>query len=394
MSTSKKTNNSRMGSDGNEHSRIGASSMTRWSNCPGSVRLSEGLTGTTSKYAEEGTRAHEAAAMVLEKNAWPNNIPIDMVEAVKVYIECIRKDQSGFLNKGHLEDIRLVEFTFDLSHIHPDLFGTADYVYYNSSTKLLRVYDYKHGKGIPVEVENNQQLKYYGLGALFEVSRLLGIHPEEIEVVIVQPRCAHTDGAVRRWRITPVELLVDFTYELTNAAYATDKPNAKFNPGEWCRFCPAAGICTEIKHKAQAMAKQDFAPDLPYQPQELSEVLAALPAIEAWAKGVREFAYKEMQAGNEIPGFKLVPKRASRVWDRPAGEIAETLVDIMGLSLEDIYEPAKLKTAPALEKLLDKEQKKTLGALYSSVSSGDTLAPDSDKRPETKRDAKADFAEV
>ena len=44
------------------HSKIGASSKDRWSQCPGSVRLSEGIPSISSAYAEEGTLAHSLAA--------------------------------------------------------------------------------------------------------------------------------------------------------------------------------------------------------------------------------------------------------------------------------------------------------------------------------------------
>ncbi|MCH8328897.1 MAG: DUF2800 domain-containing protein, partial [Nanoarchaeota archaeon] len=49
------------------HSKIGASSMYRWSNCPGSVKLSEGMTSESSIYAIEGTAAHEVVGLALER---------------------------------------------------------------------------------------------------------------------------------------------------------------------------------------------------------------------------------------------------------------------------------------------------------------------------------------
>ena len=42
-----------------KHALLGASSAARWIACPPSARATENLPGETSKYAEEGTRAHE-----------------------------------------------------------------------------------------------------------------------------------------------------------------------------------------------------------------------------------------------------------------------------------------------------------------------------------------------
>ena len=42
-----------------KHALLGASSAARWIACPPSARATENLLGETSKYAEEGTRAHE-----------------------------------------------------------------------------------------------------------------------------------------------------------------------------------------------------------------------------------------------------------------------------------------------------------------------------------------------
>ena len=49
------------------HSRIGASSMHRWSACPGSVVLSEGIESRSSDDAKLGTAAHALAEACLNQ---------------------------------------------------------------------------------------------------------------------------------------------------------------------------------------------------------------------------------------------------------------------------------------------------------------------------------------
>lgn len=348
-----------------KHSKIGASSLYRWKECPGSVKLSEGIEPTQSIYAEEGTEAHAFAAELLEgKN--PVIPDEEMRAAVSEYVYIVKED-------SHHNKIQ-VEVRFDLSQIHPGLFGTADAVVYDPISQLLRVYDYKHGKGILVEVQDNPQLKYYGLGALLSTK-----HPcREVELVIVQPRANHSDGAVRRWRFSSFDL-VEFAADLKDFAKATEDPNAPLKAGDHCRFCPAAGICPELHKKALAVSQTEFKPSLTYDRLKLSDTLFKLDMLEAYAKSVREFAYNEAEKGRTPPGWKLVPKRATRKWkdDKAA---ATHLTFECAFDSTEIYEPQKLKSVATIEKLMGKKEFVNCLSLVEAISSGTTLVPDHDPR--------------
>ncbi len=232
------------------HSKIGASGMYRWAKCPGSVKLCDGVEQRPSVYAEEGTHAHEIAAAILTGDVWTNeNIPQEMLDAIEVYTKVIRQDHTGPCEI-------LVEHKFDLSILHPGLFGTADCVIFYPNKKLLRVYDYKHGKGMAVEVANNPQLLYYALGALLSKR----YRATTIELIVVQPRCPHKDGPVRRWSI-PAFDLINFAADLKEAAMATEKENAPLVAGEHCKFCPASnGKCPVIYSRKLEKAKKEFLP--------------------------------------------------------------------------------------------------------------------------------------
>ncbi len=177
----------------NVHSKLGASSASMWMNCPGSVRLCAGIPNTPSKYTSLGTAAHELGERCLldgtnahdhlgEKitaDGKPHPVDVDMADAVQVYIEEIRGDiiQALDLDLSVLDGKSVlaaleksaaifgVEARFHLEWLHPDLFGTND-ANFGVPLDVLRVYDYKHGQGVAVEVEDNPQLKYYALGAL------------------------------------------------------------------------------------------------------------------------------------------------------------------------------------------------------------------------------------
>lgn len=364
-----------------KHSKIGASSMHRWANCPGSVRLSEGIPNRTSKYAEEGTLAHEVAAFYLEHRGWPKDADPEMIEHVRLYTNTVLSDLQ-LSDEGSVE--MLIEHRFNLSDIYPGLFGTADGVVYYPSQKLLRVYDLKYGAGIAVEVEENEQLMYYALGALN--STKYGC--EEVEIVIVQPRCPHEDGAVRRWRFTSTAL-IDFAADLAEFARRTEDPNAPVVPGDWCRFCPASGTCPAVHEKAMLVAKEEFRSGLTYDPVKLKQTLDALPMLEAWIKSVREFAYGEAIHGRAVPGWKLVAKRATRRWKNES-DVAEFLKNEFAFSDDDVFDRS-VKSPAQVEKLLSKEAKDLICEFVVSESSGLTLAPESDKRPAAKVDPKTEF---
>ena len=232
------------------HSSIGASSMYRWKNCPGSVKLSQGLPNRASIYAKEGSAAHEIVSLALER-AFSENRPTievlnDTIKALSVYTNYIEKNKKD--NPIH------IEHSFDMGDIFPDLYGTADCVIYHKDTKILHVIDYKHGQGIPVEVVNNLQLSYYALGAM----HTLAYPCQDVKMTIIQPRCYHPDGFIRSWTVSSL-YFIDFELDLIAAAKETKKKKALLAAGAHCMFCLAKAICPQKEKIAQADAKKQFA---------------------------------------------------------------------------------------------------------------------------------------
>ena len=362
--------------------------MDRWASCPGSVRLCATIPPTTSVYAEEGTKAHELAAKLLE-DAMLGHVaylsethPDDMTAAVLQYVRVVR----AFIEQDD-ECKYWIEHKFDLSTIHPGCFGTADFVLHQKTKKKLVVIDYKHGQGIFVSPKNNPQLKYYGLGALLTLP-LKDI--ETVELGICQPRFESSEGAFRSIELTPMDLM-DFAHDLKTYAQATEAPDAPLVPGEHCRFCPAAGACPALQEKALALAQQEFRSDLSYNPEELAKALAARETVKAWLKNVDELAYAEMEAGKVIPGWKLVAKRPTRQWKDEA--LVLTTLKAAGHSDDVIYEPKAIKSPAQMEKALGKA-KTILAEHIESVSSGHAIAPEHDPRPAAKLSAKEEFAAI
>jgi hypothetical protein len=277
-----------------------------------------------------------------------------------------------------------------------------------SNMKRLRVIDYKHGAGIPVEVENNPQLMYYALGAIQHVCTkhkidylsVLGWGSvfKEVEIVVFQPRCRHKAGIMRKW-VVPAKTLDAFAVELAKAAAATRAKDAPFKTGDHCRFCPALGICPTFNSATMAMAKVDFAAvshptnlNLP-APEELSKaeivkILDFSELVSEFFKRVEGHALHMLEHGEDLAGYKLVKKKANRQW-RDEDSAKETLS--LYVKDDDMYEKKFLSPAKA-EKLLSKQEKKIIETLTIKPDTGNTIAPDYDPREAVAGSAVNDFA--
>ena len=381
-----------------KHSILGASSSKRWMACPGSVKLCEGIPATTSKYAEEGTAAHALGEHCLNKkvmdvgqyfgSAVPgraDEVTEEMVNAVQVYVSTVLNDLNN-TKKAKL----VTEHKFDLEHVRKGMFGTADAAVFDK--KLIRVYDYKHGAGVFVPVEENTQGMYYALGAVHE----LAPKAKEVEMVIVQPRCTIGEP-VRRWRISVKDLYAWRDNELIPAVERAMGPYNDLISGDHCKstFCPAMAQCPSLANAAYEMAKVDFGSDttditLP-APElltvtEVAKVLDFAGVLSSYAKEVSNFAQKQLESGVIVPGYKLVAKKSNRAW---LAEAEEALKDEYG---DDAYEQAdpKLKSPAQIDKL-GKEAKTFSKGLWHNPEAGVTIAASTDKRPEAARPAAVDF---
>lgn len=383
------------------HSKVGASGMSRWEldHCPGSVRLSEGLDSKAGFAAAEGTVAHmygEAMLLdalsefpppgaVVQQDGFDIEVTRDMLDHCREYKVII--DDLCTENT-----VRHVEHKFHLKQLHQALFGTADCVLWDPVRRHLDVVDFKYGAGHAVEAKNNTQLRYYAVGAMMT----LGYNPETIHVHIVQPRCPHEEGPHRTAELDPMDML-DFAAYLVASVKETEKPDASVRAGEWCRYCPAAGVpgrCPEQERHANELAKVAFSPAMPYKPDELADWLDRIPILEAQIKAVREFAYNEAEAGRTPPRYKLVDKVARSKWapDVTAAKLAKAL----GVKPADVRAPEELIGITEAKRLApgknDKERAAKLAPFTVKESSGHTLVHEDDKRPPVALSAQAAFA--
>jgi hypothetical protein len=372
------------------HSELGASVAARWMACPGSVQLSRGQPTYETEHSRAGTAAHEVAEKCLHNGADPDfyegmevegvEVDQDMVDAVRVYVDYCR----GLLAPNSSPKHYWIEHRFNLGELNPPaaMFGTCDFATYSAIERQLEFVDYKNGSGVVVEVKGNKQLRYYGLGALIELGK--GLDVDTVKITVVQPRAAHPDGVIRSETI-PVAELIDFANELMAAARKTLEPDAPLQTGSHCRFCPAAPICPAQREQVQALAQVSFDAmplDVPPTPESLppavlADILHKLPTLEDWAKSIRQYALRQLEAGEVVLGQKLVEKRATRKW-ASEGQVESWLREEKQLADDEIF-VQKLKSPAQIEKVIGKKNLPV--DFVVKQSSGYTMVPDTDARP-------------
>ena len=99
-----------------------------------------------------------------------------------------------------------------------------------------------------------------------------------------------------------------------------------------------------------------------------------------------------MQAGREIPGFKLVNGRKSKSWIN--GAEAEAWLKSKKFKLPEMYSSKLVSPAAAITLVKGRRFAKDLDAFYTINAGKPTMVPESDAREEYKpTTAEDDFAE-
>jgi hypothetical protein len=351
----------------------------------------------SSPYAEEGTAAHEVAEICLKsgedatayvgKTVYNHKVTAEMAEAVQVYLDEVR----GTLLAHHGNGDLLIEQRFKLDWIDKAMFGTNDaslIVHFDT----LYVFDYKHGAGVAVEALGNKQMRYYALGAARNAD------VQFVEMVIVQPRCPHKDGPVRRERISIDDLIEWQDTELMPAVNDALQDEARLFAGDHCHWCPAktwldpktgeAKQCPALRDQALAVAQTTFGEitdddlvELP-DPTELpaaaiSKIMASSKLLSTWLAEVHKVAEDLLLSGEEVPDYKLVRGKANR---RYKNEDVAQKAAIKAFGDKALQEP-KLRSIAQLEKALGKTATKKFEAEYVEKPEGKiSVAHASDKR--------------
>ena len=385
-----------------KHAILSASGAHRWLNCTPSARLEEHIEDQGSIYAEEGTLAHDLGEALLTQAlvvaghycvteyGMPDTTTIrahelysaDMEEQVRKYVDYALEQYAEARTRSKDACIFL-EQRLDFSQWVPEGFGTGDCTVISDG--LLEIIDFKFGKGVEVEAENNPQMMLYALGALNSYGYIYDI--DRVRMTIHQPRIDN----VSSWEKTVDELHRWAGEELAPKARLAWEGEGEAVAGDWCRFCKVKARC-----KARADQMQAVTNAFGYRAANLldigsiAKILDKLDQIQAWITDVSDFALTQARDhGVRFPGYKLVEGRSNRKYTDET-QVEKTLRGAK-YKVADIFKPRELLGITAMEKFLGK---KTFGELLNDLvekpPGKPTLVPNGDKRPELNS-AASDF---
>lgn len=368
------------------HALLSDSSAHRWLTCPPLPRLESFFESRTSEAANEGTQAHQWAEYKLrsalgEKVKRPKSVPIDkeMDDYTDDYVQYVMELLTKI--KEHTVDpVVLIEQRLDFSNYVPEGFGTGDCLIISDST--LYIIDFKYGRGVQVDAEDNPKMMLYALGALNMYDALYDI--QKVTMTIFQPRKYHISSDTKSVK----ELLDWANTDLKDKAELAFSGSGVIEYGPWCQFSNCNVVLRARKDYHDKLTR--FQMQSPYLLTD-AEVEEDIDDLVKWATEVKEYATKvALESDKEWTGYKLVEGRAVRKFKDEA-KVAE-IAQANGYT--DIYRQS-LITLTDMQKMMGRETfNQLVGHLVQKPKGKPTLVPVSDRRKAlTVHNVKNEFME-
>ncbi len=413
------------------HAQLSPSKRHRWALCPGSIREEAKYPDERSGAAAiDGTHSHTLLEHCIDtRTAAADHIGDTMTDhdgEFKVDADRAARVQMAldYINERSMNGMFKVisEERVDPKWLlgRDDLSGTVDCQIIGPD--WIELIDYKDGMGV-VSAEGNMQLEQYAYGVLagYKLPVNVDYPVKTIRMTIVQPKLALKGMKAITFAERDVRDMLTNMGTMIIQAAATDAPDAPLVPGEsQCKFCRAKGSCAALAGNVMKEIGIMFQPvvtqtlDVAQQSADkdpstmddgqLRQILEAAPLMRQLLEAVEKEAQRRLEAGQVIPGIKLVHGRGSRAWALPEAEMAEKLIK-MGIPKSAVYE-TKLVTPAKAEKLtwekrdgtrvsLTERQLKRMEQEYVSKLAGKlTVVPESDSRPAVITNAAPLFSAV
>lgn len=307
--------------------------------------------------------------------------PEEMYENVDGYLDYVYR-RIAEAKERNPDCIIHIEQRVDFSPWVPEGFGTADCIIISDG--VIIVIDYKHGKGVYVGVEENEQLLLYALGALNMFRHLFNI--TQAHLTIYQPRI----GNISEWEIGVVQLekwanrrCKPIAAIVWKSLETDSLDGVEFDPSDvdMCRFCKAKVHCRARADARLEMAKYEKDVAL-MSDKEVMAVLGEAEHLGKWASDLKAWAQKQAATGKKVLGWKLVAGRSNRKYLSQTQAASVLLME--GYKKEQIYKKPQLLGITDMKALLkgEKRLKEFLGAFIDKPKGKPTLVPESDPRPE------------
>lgn len=344
------------------HSILAPSSAHRWVECPGSVRLEQEYPEREeSESSREGTAAHWVAEQALRSmpvpaigSLAPNGVAVtdEMLEGAELVLRTVGGVASS------LGDVR-IEQRVSMPRIHPDNWGTPDYVYW-ASPRELWIWDYKFGHGL-VEARGNWQLIDYAAGVVEQMlapangGGAAALETDiTVHLVVIQPRSYHATGPVRSWTVNAASLR-PYYIKLERAALEAlgDAPRHVPTP-EGCKHCTGRHACEALQSSAWSSVDVAYSYSAGNNlrgaalGRELKNMRKAAELLAARVSGLEEEVEARLRRGEQVVwwGMESVPGKLD--WSAPEAEV-DALATLMGV---DLAKPRSLITPTQAKKLL------------------------------------------
>lgn len=390
---------------------IGGSNCRARMACPASWQMEKLLPASakseSSVYADEGTALHGAIANILFNDLSVESVLGHVYEDLKDHPitqehidEALRPCLDFFDNLD--DEYGPLEFLVENRVSIPSmdgLFGTCDLIAKGPKENRTILVDWKFGVGEKVEatymlngtLTPNPQLMFYALGAYYTRPEMFGENCD-IDLWVAQPR--HRDGPHFDVAETTLDELMEFERSLALAYDDMQSENPHLEAGDHCRFMACKAVCPkhtgpifevpvvieqQLQHQMRAAVEHER-DDVGIWEKNFSLMLELAERIEPVLAEWRTQAQEFLEAGGQIEGYKLVPKRATRKWTKTDAQVERKLARL-GLT-KDQRMPRALVSAPAAEKILGKGNLPE--GYFDAISSGVTIGKASDFRQDVQ----------
>jgi len=350
------------------HLKWGGSTATRSLNCPAwpNVAAKAPDMDRTSAAAERGTMLHGIMEKYYTTEEDLGDLCKDLNEDDRDAINYAYNITEDLLERYDCTELVCEEMLQVPGH---EIGGSADMIACNEDQVII--IDYKFGYQ---PVTNVDQFMLYAVAGKVTPSVADMFRDRQIYSAIVQPAVDPANALVHEH--TEIELQ-KFHMDFMRAVKVSEETmTTAGNPGDWCKYCPGAPYCDAKRGRVDQFLNYD-----PEIATELSQAMTLVGEMKEQIKAVEGEVFKALEHGIPVSGWKLVAKRATRYWKD--AEAAWRKLRYSKATNKDMYVEESLRSPAQVEKRLKKAGVQVDGfdELIDNKSTGNTIAPESDKRP-------------